>query len=258
MKSTDHNINNPLKVMNLNLLKTIERLSLPETVSLPQEVYDIMAIHEPNTAYIINDSEDGRMYIGDKLIMPIKNINKYFIGQDSSGNYIIYINQYFNSHKLTQSLIPICTYDDPQTAIDALSRFNKVGSHHKRDFKVYLMIRDYIDKLISTHDLIVGIMTIVNYDNDPRLQEILAYAVAHNVNKSMKEFPAFYADQIAILRDRCPDSLFPIYSNLYDLIVKYNFFNDRKYQSGDEDINLSEEISDVFKILLNTQIKFNK
>ena len=50
------------------------------------------------------------------------------------------------------------------------------------------------------------------------------------------------------MRDNQPKTLFPLYSNLYDLIVKYNFFTDKKYSN--EDVNLSKEISDIYETMM--------
>ena len=145
-------------------------------------------------------------------------------------------------------LVEICTYDNPQSAIDAIAKFNKVGSHIQRDFDIYSVINNYIQKDISTHELITSILMVYNFREDPRLQNIIEFAIAHNAHKCMKEFPSFYADQITRMRDHKPESLFPLYSNLYDLVVKYNFFSDRKYQS--DDLDLSTEISDISKIMI--------
>lgn len=249
MKSTDHNINNPLKCICIDLLRTVESWDFPNTLKVTQEKYDLIQIHDPHTIYTITDSSDGRSYYGDALIINDNVSIKYYLGQNDKNEYVIYVNQLAGTgNNNVQQLVPICAYNDPQTAIDALSKCNKTGSHIKRDLDIYNIIKSYIDKYISTHEFIISIIAAFNFKEDPRLQTLIEFAVGHNSHKCSREFPPFYADQLPRMRDYYPESLFVIYSNLYDLIVKYNFFKDKKYE--DVNVNLSKEITEIFKIML--------
>lgn len=254
MKSTDHNINNPLKTLDIELQRTIDAWKMPSVVGImSKEEYDLIAIHDPTHIYIVR-TEDGKtqLYLGDSLIEPPKVNNKYYMGLNDRAEYVVYMDQnagtgeYFSG---TQNLVPICAYDNPQVAMDQLVKFNKVGSHLNRDFSLYTMIKNYIEKTISTHELIIGIMVEFNYQEDCRLQNIIEFAVGHNAHKCAWEFPAFYSYQIKEMKENKPESLFVLYSNLYDLIVKYNFFKDKKYQDLDN-LTLSDEISDITKVML--------
>lgn len=257
MKSTDHNINNPLKTLSIDLQRTVESWRMPKVVgSMSQEEYDLIAIKDPNSIYIVH-TPDGKtlLYLGEHLIESPKINNKYYMGMTENGEYTIYVDQnagtgdYFTG---MQNLIPVCTYADPQVAMDQLVKFNKVGSHMDRDYSLYTMIKNYIEKEISTHELIVGILVEFNYREDCRLQNIIEFAVGHNAHRSIREFPTFYSYQIREMKEMKPESLFVLYSNLYDLIVKYDFFRDKKYQDI-ENLNLSDELTDITKVMLFLQ-----
>ena len=248
MKSTDHNLNNPLKTVDIELLRTVESYHMPNIEAVSQEEYDLIQIHDPNTIFYITNSKDGRFYIGDMLIIPDNTINKYYLNIDTNKKYVIYVDENAGKTFASQYLIPICSYDDPQVAINELTKFNKVGSHIDRDFDIYNIIASYINKDISTHEFIISIMIVFNYREDPRLQNVIQFCMGHNANRCMKEFPAFYSELLPIMRDNQPKTLFPLYSNLYDLIVKYNFFTDKKYSN--EDVNLSKEISDIYETMM--------
>lgn len=251
MNSTDHNINNPFQKSCINLLKTVESWKMPTFVGyISQEEYDLIKIHDPNSIYAVNTDNGVVLYLGDIKIEAPEIKNKYYIGMNDNKEYVVYMDQnsgtgdYFTG---LQNLVPICTYADPQVAIDQLSKFNRVGSHNYRDISIYSLLKSYIDKEISTHELIISILVEFNFREDPRLQNLIEFAMSHNVHKCMKEFPAFYSGQIRVMKDNKPESLFVLYSNLYDLVVKYNFFKDKKYQELSDDLNLSTEINDIVK-----------
>jgi hypothetical protein len=258
MKSTDYNINNPFKKVELDLLRTIPSWNILNILNITQEEYNLIQIHDPHTMYIISDSDTGKVYLGDILIEEDCTINKYYMGINDRKEYVVYVDQLAGTLDNRSQLVEICAYDNPQSAIDALYQFNKVGSHIKTDFDIYGIIKSYIEKNISTHELIISILVVYNFREDCRLQNIIEFAVSHNAHRCMKEFPSFYADQISRMRDNKPESLFPVYSNLYDLIVKYDFFSDRKYQNID-DLDLSSEIRDINKVIAfkSNEIEFN-
>jgi len=254
MRSTDHNINNPLKTIDIDTFRTINSWNSFKFISITQEEYDLMQIHEPYTLYHIKDSKDNRYYVGDMLIEnEIKKV-KYLLSIDDNKLYTIYMNQvdtYNNSE-----LIPICSYEDPQVAINKLSEFNRVGSHFDKPLMIYNILINYIEKIISTHEFIIGILDIFGYKEDPRLQDVIQFIVGHNEHKWQKEFLPFLSNEISRMRDLYPDSLYPYYSNLYDLIVKYNFFTDKKY--NETDVNLSKEIDEIIKIMNVNKFKFSE
>ena len=246
MYSTDHNINNPLKTVDIDLLRTVPSWNIFKYETYSQEEYDLIQIHDPHTVYMIKDNNHNRMYIGDMLIEDKTDEIRYFLSIDKDKRYTIYMNTSYNREGT--DLVPICTYDDPQVALNTLSIFNRVGSHIKPDLDMYNLFINYFDKDISTHEFITGILIIFGYKEDPRLQNVIQFIVGHHAHKCMKELPAFVSCQIDIKGNMFPDSLFPFYSSLYDLLVKYNFFTDKKYHTKDVDLN--KEIADVNKIMI--------
>lgn len=257
MNSTDHNINNPMGGSTIELLRMIDANVTYTMVCVTQETYDMMSSHDPNTMYIISDSPDKRIYIGDTLIRSNNTTKKYFIGQEDVNRYIIYMNTKSGNFIESDYLVPICMYDNAQSAIDALSKFNKVGSHIKLDNDIYNIIISYIDKHLSTHEFIVSIISAYNFKEDPLLQQIIQFAISYGVHKCMKEFPSFFVTQLSRMRTTESRSLLVMYSNLYDLMVKYDFFKGKKYQLDVDtinDIDLSKEISDISQAVYKTFI----
>ena len=250
MHSTDYNINAPLKKLEIELQRRVSSWKFPTHILVTEEEYNLMKIHDPHTIYHIKDSNTDRSYYGDILIQGESFNIKYLMSIDDN-KYIIYTNVLAGTSSKAD-LIPLCIYDDPQIAINKLSEFNRIGSHYKIDLDIYNMIVNYINKDISTHDLIIGILVTFGYREDPRLQNAIQFIVGHGGNKCMKEFPPVLVDQITRMRDLYPDSLYPFYSNLYDLIVKYDFFMDVKYK--EDGINLSKEISEISKIITESYI----
>lgn len=228
-----------------NLLENfISNLRMPEVKPVPQDFYDLMTSHDNNTLYVISDSNEPISYLGDIRVYDYK--NKYFIGQNINGYYVIYKNEYICK---SSELIPICIYDNPQAAIDDLSRFNRVGSHVKRDFDIYNIIKSYINRDISTHDFIIAILTIFNFTESSGLYSIIEVAVTYCETNSKLEFSSSYLEIIGKINSSYPNTIFTIYSKLYDLLIKYNFFKDKKYRV--DNVNLSLEIENIFNIIMN-------
>lgn len=254
MKSTDHNINNPLKSIEIDLLNSVENLSVPSMIPITQVDYDNIKMHDPTTYYVITDYNGKRVYLGDMLIEDDSKVNRviyrYYLGLNDADQYIIYVNELAGTCDNIEKLVPVCAYDNPRSAMDALARFNKVGSHHDEDLNIYNTILSYIDKNISTHEFIIGLMVIFNYNSNSKLQLLNEYAMSYHVDKNMQEFSVSYLEIIARMKKTYPDSLFGLYSDLYDLIVKYDFFKDKKYQKNLDDLNLSIEITDVYQTML--------
>lgn len=259
MKSNNSNINNPFKVNEINLQEQICSTNI-NVVNVSKEEYDLMIIHDPTTIYVTTD-KFGRIltYIGDCMIENNNIINKYYISIDDKNIYTIYmdnaVTDFKNNFLGYQKLIPICRYNDPQDAIDALAKFNKIGSHNKIDFDIYNIIKSYIDKNISTHEFIIGILIIFNFKEDPELQVIIENCISHNANNCNYEFPINYSIYILKFKKYHPYSLFRIYSDLYDLLLKYDFFKDKKYQNNFDNLDMSNVISEISKISLMRNIK---
>lgn len=254
MKSTDHNLNNPTKVNVIELLREISSLSTPNIEIVSQKFYDLIQIKEPNTLYFINDSNPPRIYFGEILISNDKCEGKYFITTGNRINeYDLYLKEEIYGN---DKLIKICKYDDPQKAIDALNLYNNIGSHDKISISLYNILINYIDKDISLNDLLLGIFTIFGFKEDPRLQELIQLTFTYEQNSNDKtDISPMLRCEIRNFRDKYPLSLYRIYSNLYDIIVKYYFFKDEKYHSDVNFINLSEIIKDIINVFFNNYVK---
>lgn len=258
MKSTDHNLNNPMVVDTIpNPKDWIDHLLHPEAVAVTQETYDLIQKKDPGYIYIISDAIHPKAYYGDSLIVNDKPERMYLIGpSDKYGEYILYLNENREYHN---GLIEICRFDDPQQAIISLNKFNKVGSHHNVNLQIYHLLSKYITRDIKLHDILIGIISLFGYQNDMKLQEVMQLMSYYDKGYGIKSrlelnLPAF---ELRMLRDN-PNHLFRIYIDLYDLIVKnYNCFTDKKFQDSQEP-DLSEVIENVFRIITIIFSQYNR
>lgn len=250
MKSTDYNLNDPFAIDSIHLQRTLDSSHYPNIEHVDQNFYDLIQVKDPNTVYIINDSTDGRVYYGDILILKERNDVSYLIGTDKNGNYVLYMNSVVG---FNDKLIEICKYKDPQDAINSLNLFNNAGSHQPINLKIYSTIIPYIDNNISINDLILGIIVIFGFKNDPRFQYLIETSRQYilEVNgKIDKDLPPLWREELRHFKDRYPDSLFTYYSNIYDIMVKYNFFKDERYNLDiNEHPDLSDVINDIIKVI---------
>lgn len=254
MKSTDYNLNDPFVIDSINLQRTLDSRHYPNIEHVNQNFYDLIQIKDPNTVYVINDATDGRIYYGDILIPKERNDVSYLIGNDKKGNYVLYMNRVVG---FNDKLIEICKYKDPQDAINNLNLFNNSGSHQPMNLKIYTTIISYLNDNISINDMILGIIVIFGFKNDPRLQYLIETSRRYimEVNgKIDKDLPPLWREELRHFKDRYPDSLFIYYSDLYDIIVKYNFFKDDKYNLN---VNEHPDLSDVINEIINMFIKYN-
>ena len=248
MKSTDHNINNPLQILELQDYSNYPNaLIFPKVVECTQEVYDLMRIHDPHTIYTIVDSLARKQYLGDIFINEGLIISKYLLGINIHNEYIIYLDNFIpdtNRHQLSY----ISRYDDPQVAIKSLELFNKVGKHDKKGYNIYNTIINYINHEISIHDCIIGILSIFNFNTDPRIQELIKIGIQFNIKDIHDKLPNNYLNLIK--KKSKTHYIYLLYSNLYDLVEKYYWFSNDKYQH--DDLDLSKEINEIYSIMTNS------
>lgn len=246
MKSTDHNLNNPLRIGNIDLAREAESWQLPNVLFVTQEFYDLIKIKDPLTIYKITDSKDQRMYYGDHRIDVEKIGIKYLIGPSKKyGEYILYMNKIYDHN---DHLIEIARYDDPQKAINAMILCNNAGNHTATDIKIYNAIISFIDEDISLHDLLISFLCIFGYKEDPRLQDVIETVISYNDNNS-RNFSDLFRYEIVNYANTFDNPLYGLYSDFYNVIVKYDFFKDQKYHKGLESLDLSDVINDIISVV---------
>lgn len=143
---------------------------------------------------------------------------------------------------LTVRITPIARYKDPNDAINAMKAFNKVGYHTRNPFFLRQTIISYLDKEIGLNESILGIMSIFGLNKHPEFQRLTTEAVAYGIKNGDPDLLVGYMTKIHQYKDRYPDSLFRLYSDMYDVFVKFNFFKDKKYHPEDlEEVDLENE-----------------
>lgn len=247
MQSTDNNLNNPLRVGDIDISQNLGSWDNHKIKIITQEMYDLIQIHDPMTTYVINDAEDGRMYLGDHLISKKEISSKYFIGIDNNTmEYILYLNIAEQYH---DRLIPISRYENPKQAFEDLQKYNNWRPLKTIDHILRFTILSYIDNHISIHALIVNTLSSFGYRDDPRLQSLICVATSMGTDYSQVEVSPRFKYEIHNMHDTHNNSLFKTYSKIYDVISKYDFFRDAKYHSDPNNVDISQPISDIISIL---------
>ena len=246
MRSTDHNLNNPMEVGTINLYPSIDCTKLSEVVRLPMEMYELIKIKDPTCIYIITDSPTKKVYYGDWLVDDGNVERIYLLGPSNKfGEYILYLNETDGIH---DNLIKICRYSDPQVAINDLNKFNRVGSHQQTNLRIYNVVGQYITKDISLHDMLVGIICLFGYRDSSKLQSLLQATTAYRVDTNRNDLPIPLKNTLLSFYN-IKNPVFGFYASLYDLVVSYNFFKGKEFQKDPDELDLSKVIEKVFVIM---------
>lgn len=259
MKSSDNNLNNPLKVDTIDLQREIPSWENPTICPCTQDFYDLIQTHEPNTMYIIIDKNIA--YLGDMLVTDHILSPKYTVGVDANdcNKYIIYFSY---PDGLSYHMEEICSFNNPIIAMDYIHIATLAGSHNTFSIKLYHMIKSYIEENINCNELILGIFTLFGYRESPDFQAMVNTITTYthgmkSINTDVKkdksrDIPQMLREDIRDWRDNDKNHMFVFYSSIYDVIVKYNFFSDKKYKDLDN-LNLSDPIKEIIKIFIYCQ-----
>ena len=248
MRSTDNNLNNPTSIISIELNKVHDAWKNPIVKTVTQEFYNLLQTKDPHVIYVIYDVYPIRMYYGDLLIERKDNKSKYLMGPaDEYGNYIIYMWERIGG---SDTIIEICKYKDPQLALDALNRYNKVGRHDSISDSVYVILNSYIDEEISVHDAIVSIISAYGFRDDPRLQELTSSVMPYGmINRNpYREIPIIALEMIKRRAEKDKDSLYKYYYEIYKLMFTFDFFKDDKYHRYIDMRNLAYEVGEICKV----------
>lgn len=236
-------LDNKMVIDQIDLYKLV---GTPEYISVTQEEYDLIQKKDPTAIYIISDTP-GRMYIGDNLLEKEKPKNTYLLGPSNQfGEYILYLN---HPDDWVDHLLEISRYSNPQQAIDALNKFNRVGSHVDSALQTFNLIVCYIQSEITLHELLIGIISLFGYRDDIRLQQVIERATTYDVTRNSRDFSPLMREEIPSWKND-ENYLFTYYSDLYDVIVKHNHFKGREFHVDPEELNLSNVINDIIKVII--------
>ena len=259
MKSTDNNLYNHLKVTEIDIRNTIDAFPNSKIFRCDKDYYDAMQQHDPRTTYIVK-FKDGvtRCFIGDMPIEKVSRRPKYVMSITDNCEYQIFINLADTKSYDSQSiLIPLVRYDDPQKAINALHAYRKVGSSEKISLEIFIALGSYISKENGINELLINLIGNLGYRDDPRLQYLNELAVTYGVESSTRDLSPTYRTMLHNIANKKADTLVPLYSAFYDVIVKYDFFKGKKYSLARrevEELDLSEEVNDIYNAYMKWYI----
>ena len=255
MKSTDNNINKPLKVDTLHLAREVESWQFMKILYVTQENYDAMNFYDPYTAYVIKDPGSSRVYYGSMRVDNDSYVRnpKYVMGLTSEGEYAIFMNT-------SSRLIQISRYNDVQKAFEALKLLSNIGSYYEMDWHIYNFLTAYIDKDITCNQMIISIMSeLFNIKETAEFQSFIQILSTDGADNEYKDISPMLREDLGRWTSanfQRTDNysqevyrLMSIYSDIYNIIVKYNFFKEDKYHDPSGDIDLSPVINDFYRII---------
>ena len=239
MKSMDNHINHPMET---RWIDPRSFNSTNEVHYITQERYDMMRSRNPEVVFVIIDSPEDRMYLGDYEIPKPAHSRQYLISfEDHRKVYKIYLNLISNYR---DNLVPVAEYDNLEDAVKALHAYQSVGYHTKSAYNVYQSIANYIKKVYGINESIIGMIASFGYRDDPRLQYLNEEAIHYGVTNKDRDLPQYYRAALHNLKTVKPDAVIGMYSDIYDVFVKYNFFPGIDFDR-DNDIDLSKPVNDI-------------
>lgn len=258
MKSTDNHINSPMSKIELDI--PVENIR-HEFRYLDQDFYDLIP-HDLNTIYICRQENEKcyNVYRGNTLIKKHqqKDLSEpdFVMGVNSYNEFIIYMTAYdvyTNSNRLEE----IFRFNNPDDAIAALMRVNHVGNYTDQSLSIYNILTSYIEKEISIHEAIMGLVSMIIDKNTPGLQYLNERAMRYGVKSSDRDLPKLMKRDLRKTRSDL-ESYTTLYADLYDVFVLYNFFSDIDIDKvAREDMDLAkpvQSITDIFNGVENSTI----
>lgn len=247
LESTNHNLVNPMSINEIDLYNNYESVKLPRIEYLTKAQYDLIAIKDPVTIYIVTDTK--QVFYGESEIKTNVPKVKYVLGgMNEHREYVLYLVE--NHCTIQSNLIPVARFKDIRVAIKTLNQFNNVGSHNQSSLDIAAILRSYLDKNISLHAFIIGILSVSGYKRSMKLQEFLSRI--HNYgaeDKNVFFHDEMYRDLVEKESKKTENELFKKYTILYDLMKSYDFFNNRKYRNHLDDLDLSPFIFHIESVL---------
>lgn len=174
------------------------------------------------------------------------NKQKYFIGlSDKIGEYNLY---YIYKHKK----IFIAKYDNPQTIINDLNKYELLGTSDKLGQEIYHQLILYIDGILDIEEFIKSILVIFKFTDSIEFQRLLFILDLLKKNNIIETNPLFrFRGNCDKLSEQYDLEIFTIFLNLYDLInVKYNRFKySGKYINNSHSDQIGNFISEVMYLV---------
>lgn len=253
MKSTDRNLNNPMLINQIPLGRYLESWELPVVTHVTQEEYDLIKIKDPFKIYKITNSKEKRVYYGNTLLEEEPIDVEYLIGVETAkskeyGEFIYYIMMHTQRNGIDE-VIKICMFRDLQAAANAVVLFNTVRSHEGANLRIYNIVNQYIQRNISIHDFIIGIMCAFGLDHDVNLNEAILLGTKYEIKQTDYDLPILLRDRLPNMRKMSKVPLIKLYADIYDVVVKYDFFKGKEYQENTL-TSMGKVIGDFYKLYM--------
>jgi hypothetical protein len=234
-------MNNDMKI---DLLNNV--IQFPENIHLSQEEYDLIKIKDRNAIYIINNSTDGRVYHGERLIIRSSVSREYLLGTSPlRGEYILYVNE----PGYTDNIIEIERFSNPSDALIILTQLNKIGDHNPVSTHVYMTLLSYLKKDIKLVELLLGIISIYGYKDDTRFQDLVQILMldSYNHKNNSNDISFKLREELHTLKRK--NIIFKFFSDLYDLIaIRYTYLRSKEYTNDPDNVDLKDIINKIKSI----------
>lgn len=246
IRSTDHNLNNPTKRIELSVNDVYDALGrAKQIVYLTQDRYDSMPMHDPNHAYVIIDANDKRYYYGDAIVIPKPNEIKYYIGINDQNEYELCVN--LKQQNIDQ-IIPVARYKNAQKAINALQIAKKSNGPFDINLSLYETLIAYINRDSNINNTIINIISSFGHREDPKLQQLIESIHTVPETKDGRDVNPILREDMQHFRNIYVDTLWPIYASIYDVFIIFDFFKDKRKYVEPEHPDLSGAIDKIINI----------
>jgi len=258
LASTDYNINNPLKVNQIDLNKDLYE-NLKDTIDpLPvydKKEFDLIKVKDPNTIYYVREKDNQIVrYLGilpiDEKVEILKISNNYCLMINDENEYCIYSLQTSYKFPNHEDRILLYRYKNAHDAICKLLDLRKIGSSEELNRDLYNILKWHLNKYTNVQDTILSIMILYGYDTHASFQSTIQ--LINNYKSyldNLDKYCEFIHDIVYDARGNIP-TLIKIYYKLLQVWVKYNYFKDKKYKVDNLDnIILKDEINDIIKAM---------
>ena len=246
IRSTDHNLNNPTKRIELSVNDVYDALGrAKQIIYLTQDNYDNMGAHDPNHAYVITDAKDKRYYYGDAIVIPKPNEIKYYIGINDQNEYELCINL---KQQNFDQMVPIARYKKAQDAINALQIAKKSNGPFDINLSLYETLITYIHHDSDINSTIINIISSFGHREDPMLQQLIESIHTVPETKDGRDVNPILREDMQHFRNAYKNTLWPVYASIYDVFVVFDFFKDKRKYVEPEYPDLSGAISKIINI----------
>lgn len=252
MFSTQDNLTNPNKVDWLTLQPVFQSWECPMIQPVTQAEYNLIAIHDPHTIYHITDSAKLKMYYGDHEVQGVSQLTRpdirYVIGpMGRDGNYPILM---LTNREGNHALVTICQTPSITDAARIIQQWNPMPMDlNIMNRQLRGLLVQYIKRSINCNEFILGVLSMFQGGDHPDVQDVINAIRQWTQGVLLRcDLPAFALDALTLAKENSHNPMFRKYSDVYDVLVAFNYFKDRTYQAHYVDLELVDLEGPIKKI----------